>query len=226
MKRNHPYVVATPMAPNPENFGTLNFPVPTATTVTPEPIYPVYQPRVAAPIGHSMWNENTSFINTLSKMFNVSCYNPSSGYRIDSAGLVYNPATSEEAATGVISAVAAGIDTTKSDDRLITTGTHIINTEDYGLRYVCPTKEGRMLDLGPVEHTCIIGNNNRPEGVYVPLCNTKAMADGITILKDFFDVATEGDKDLLPFEDADELPAPDYHHEHKCKCGGNCKCKK
>lgn len=226
MNRNHPYAVkVVPVQYNPENFGSLNLPTPTATTTAPKPINHIYHPRMA-PLAHPMWNENTSFIRTLNKMFEVSCYNPCNGYHVDSSGLIYDPATSEEASAGVISAVAIGVDTTKDSDRMITSCTHVVNTEDYGLRYVCHTKDGKMLDLGPVEHACIIGNNDRPEGVYVPMCNTKAMADGITMLKEFFKVATEDNKDLPPFEDDEELPAPDYHHDHKCICGGNCKCKK
>lgn len=222
MKRNYPYTFHH--APNPENFGKLNHPVPVTTSITPTPIKH-YQPKVA-PVSHPMWNENTYFINTLEKMFRVNGYDPINGYSIDSDGLIYAPTTGEEATAGVISAMAIGVDTTKNDDRLTTGSTHIINTEDYGLRYVCPTKDGRMLDLGPVEHACIVGNNTRPEGIYVPICNTKAMADGITMLKEFFNKATEDDRDLIPFEDCEKLPAPDYNkHEHKCSCGGNCKSK-
>ena len=228
MKRNHPYTVnIVPIQYNPENFGSLNFHVPTATTITPEPINHIYHPRMAAPLAHPMWNENTSFIRTLNAAFEISHYNPCNGYRVDSSGLIYNPITSEEASAGVISAMAIGVDTTKDSDRMTTSGTHIINTEDYGMRYVLPSKDGKMLDLGPVEHACVVGNNDRPEGIYVPMCNTKAIADGITILKEFFNIATEGNKDLLaPFEDDEELPAPDYHHDHKCICDDGCKYKK
>ena len=99
--------------------------------------------------------------------------------------------------------------------------TYIVNTENAGLRMVSFDENGYdPMDIGPVEDMMIIGNDARPEGIYVPLCNMKAVADAAVVIG----------KELKRYEEtiiANELKANVtklIEEAHECKCGGDCKC--
>lgn len=55
----------------------------------------------------------------------------------------------------------------------------IVNTINKGFRYAAVDKNGNTIDLGPVIAPCIIGNVNRPEGIYIPVSSREAMTEGI-----------------------------------------------
>ena len=242
MNRNHPYFAKQIPAPIPkqEDFDELPFEVPSATEPYPAP---VYNPEIA-PLHRPMWMNNEYGIPVLGSLFQNHCYDKNKGYHIDNEGLIYDPTTSKDARTGIISAMAVGIDSKNpnGNNNVICANTHIINTEDAGLRYVHYNSAGEVVDVGPVEHVCIIGNTNRPEGIYIPMCNTKAMADGSMFLEEMIAIATKNDEDLPPFEEDILQPVVEdlsngvsnvcnddhhsKHHIHKCKCGGKCKCHK
>lgn len=241
-KRNHPYY-------NTDAAIAHHQPTPAPTPV-PFSNNPFYQPRIADPI-NSRWMENEKRTIFLAEMYKRDTYNRGMGYAIDDVGYIYSPETGDEAMCGVISAQVIASQTDKDCKTCMVAPTNIVNTEDCGLRYVQVSETGHVLDLGPVEHTCVIGNINRPEGIYVPTCNTKAMADGITLLNELYRISTEDDRDLPIVHDVEDfekgnipieikncaeriglehaamnklaaLEAENDHHE--CTCGGNCKC--
>lgn len=92
---------------------------------------------------------------------------------------------------------------------------NVINTENGGFRYVDIDPEDEyynaMHDFGHVEHACIFGNVDNPDGVYVPLNSRDAMIDGIRFLD-----AT------IRYIDHNEMMLEETEHEHKCSCGGHC----
>lgn len=67
----------------------------------------------------------------------------------------------------------------------------IVNTQNAGFRYVAKNEEGGLDDVGPVEDTCIIGNYKRPEALFVPLSNLRAVADAVHFLEGYMDVSEE-----------------------------------
>lgn len=246
-KRNYPYYnqMSTPKTPN------QSITVQNPTPFSPVPFQSFYHPRVAN-VAQPRWmaNENKTFF--LSEMFVRDTYNRGMGYNIDDYGCIYHPNTGDDACGGIISAEAIGSYQDEAGNDKVRVGpTHIVNTEDYGLRYVQYTERGEVLDLGPVEHTCILGNIDRPEGIYIPTCNTKAMADGIHLLNEMFKIATENNDDLPIVKDVENYKNGDIPREmrdcydrvaletaalnkaaaldakddyHKCTCGSNCKC--
>lgn len=240
-KRNHPYFHSVAEANSvTTSTGGPYIPVKSEAQHPMEP-YP-YTPRMAQLLS-PRWIDNQNYVEYLSEMIHQTGYKKDTGYHIDDHGYLYSPATGDEACGGLIAGMAVVSDKETSSE-LITGRTHIMNTEDCGLRHVHMTKNGMAMDLGPVETTCFIGNINRPEGIYVPMCNTRAMADGITILTNLLEEATANDADLPKLDLVDMTNSPaspvpfkdDDHHEcacggackcgGKCKCGGNCKCKK
>lgn len=223
MNRNHLYFMnPVPVQAYPQEASPI--------VSNPIPCRSGYLPRLADP-QHPRWFNNQEFVRGLGEVTRMTGYNSKvDGYHIDDGGYIYQPGTGNEGNGGVIAAMAVASEQDGSND-LIVERTHIVNTEDGGLRHVYITKNGSVMDIGPVENTCLIGNIARPEGIYVPLCNTRAMADGAVILENMIKQATENDMDLMPVaelhDDIEELPMgifEDDHHE--CSCGGNCKCKK
>lgn len=247
-KRNHPYYnQITPTSPNQSVAVHKQNDVPFA----PAPFEPFYNPRIANP-AQPRWmaNENKTFF--FAEMFARDAYHRGLGYNIDGYGYIYHPETGNEACGGIISAEVVGSYSDESkNDKIQIAPTHIVNTEDYGLRYAQYTERGEVLDLGPVEHACILGNIDRPEGVFVPTCNTKAMADGMHLLNEMFKIATKDDQDLPIVHDIEDFKNGDIPREmrdcfdrmaletaalnktaaldadsdhHECACGGNCQC--
>ena len=216
-KRNHPYfnpIVEEKKPINQQNVVACNN------------VQPVeYEPRMAQPWSPK-WIDNQNYVKALGEAMKHSAYLPEHGYCIDNKGYIWDPTSENEARAGVIAGIAIASDV--NDPNMVITGrTHIINTEDCGLRHVHMNEHGFAVDLGPVENTCIIGNIDRPEGVYVPMCNTRAIADGIVFLNKVMEESIENNADLVDTK-AKALPsAPfeDEHHECACACGGKCKCK-
>ena len=233
--RKHPYynkpvvVEAKPLQPN--------VPQPTIGTCPAH----MYHPTVLD-LKHPQWLPTYDTVDKLGLVSKVDNYHKSTdGYAIDRDGLIFDPIKLDEAHGGIITALACGRD---DDGETNSTYTNIVNTEDAGLRYAHCREDGTVLDMGPVQNMCFVGNRNRAEGMYVPLSNTRAVADALCALENFLDAATENDADLEPFEpieNADhlspvvkdlsngipvivEMPpmsAP-VKKEHKCTCGGKC----
>lgn len=224
MNRNHPYFKS--MAP------TLLPPVPKqVTTPAPAPITPAYVPMMAC-VSHPMWMPKEQEIQCLDTIFEKNnTYGPHRGYEIDGAGFIYTPYTGDDAYGGVIAAHAFDLG---ENGEVRWAPVNIVNTEDAGLRYAFTNKNGCVKDVGPVESACIVGNYDRPEGLYVPMCNTKAMADGMEMLKEMIQIATKDDRDLPPFDPIEEIPMNALPKNikvdaiipvaHECACGGECKC--
>ena len=174
-----------------------------------------YTPKVVdGMLTNPVWNETSpNHCEVISGLFNKM--HPIDGYRVDKdCKIVSDPSSIYN---GYISAmgVVIGADGNK------TYPTHIVNTEDAGLRMVSFDAGGYdPLDIGPVEDVMIIGNHARPEGIYVPLCNMKAIADAAVVI----------DKELKKYEQSlndNMLAANDtklIEEAHECKCGGNCQC--
>lgn len=194
MNRNHPYFKSMTPVPAPA-------PNPVATpTVAYQPGYVPVMACVANP----MWMDKRQEIKCLDTIFEKNnTYDPDTGYMIDGAGFIHNPYVVDDVYGGVIAAHAFDLDI--ENDKVRWAPVNIVNTEDAGLRYAYTNKNGCIKDVGPVESACIIGNYARPEGLYIPTCNTKAMADGMEILKEMIAIATKDDRDLPPFE-LDEIP--------------------
>lgn len=224
--RNHPYFL--------NQQPTINKPV----QVHPNMIvdtYPGYNPRLAEP-ETPRWFNNQEFVMNIGALTRETGYNSAKdGYRIGEDGYIYQPSTDNDANGGVIAAMAIASEKEYPHD-IIIGRTHIINTEDAGLRHVHINKDGSVMDIGPVESACIVGNIDRPEGIYIPMCNTRAMVDGAVLLDNLIHTSMENDTDVNPNEFAstfivDEiasLPAAPFEegHHHECSCGGECKCKK
>lgn len=99
--------------------------------------------------------------------------------------------------------------------------TYIVNTEDAGLRMVSFDKNGYdPLDMGPVEDMMLVGNDARPEGLYVPLCNMKAVADAAVVIGRELERYEQG----IINEELQSNITKMLNESHECKCGGNCQC--
>lgn len=197
-ERIHPY-----FTPNPDHNPIIN---PMHQSISQEysnipesTSEPAYIPKMAC-VSKPMWMQNAYRTEFLNSMFSHDCYSRDRGNYIDSTGHVCDDAG--DARSGIIRGMAISIDT-DNHNTLKVGSVNIINTEDAGLRYVHCSKYGTTIDIGPVEHVCVVGNDERPEGIYVPICNTKAMADSIILIDKFLKDATVDDSDLLD-EDYDE----------------------
>lgn len=222
--RNHPYY-------NRKGVSTPNPELSQVPIVIHEHVPELhYTPKVVS-MRDPKWLPNDHIVEMLNHAHKDDHYSVSEGYVVDKSGLIYHPMTDTDAHGGIIAAMAFARD---DDDNATYAFTHIMNTENAGLRYVvCPADEANMHDLGPVENVCFIGNQDRAEGLYIPLCNTRAIADGINCLENILEDATKNDADLVPFEDdipftmeppttieMPALPTNSTKKNHKCTCGG------
>lgn len=219
MNRNHPYFKNNPMLTSSPSTHTPdviankdNVPAILTTPTTP---LPMYQPRMVDP-KNPKWNNDDTILNKLNFAFEDNSYSSDFGYKIDGIGQVYDEYENLHAGPGVITALSIVSDGNNVD----AVPAHIVNTEDAGLRYVRFCNDGTVADLGPVEQTCLIGNVERAEGLYVPMCNTKSMADAAHLLGVMIKESTMNNRDLPSIE---ECTVNDTH-DHECSCGGSCKC--
>lgn len=139
-----------------------------------------------------VWIEDESVLDILETSFNVTEYSPKMGHFVTGNGGIINARSGS--APGVISAMALDYDA--NNDKMRAAPAYIVNTENFGLCYTGITKDGVMVDLGPVINTCIVGNVVKPEGIYIPLGNTKAMADGLHIIQREMDRRIESGKGM------------------------------
>lgn len=175
----------------------------------------VYTPNVVDhDMKHPAWIESDpDLCYVKGQLFNFK--RPEDGYRIDVDSCIIHPANS------IFNGMIAAQVVQHNPDGFTGYPTYITMTEDAGLREVHFNKNGIPVDDGPVQDVCFIGNDNRPEGLYVPMSNGKAMADAVLILKH----RMEYYENML-MKDLSEVSLPEAH-ECNCdgKCGGNCKCK-
>ena len=199
MKNNHPVVKAYFDAQPKGEFSHMNNDESSNLQNIHTPCE--YRPRVVD-MHNPRWIENANKISFLEEMFKRDFYNSKNSYNTNNEGTI--EASCHSQSNGVLRAAPFVIDT-ENGDRMDYAFANIINTENAGLRYVHFTESGNKLDMGPVDHPCFIGNEQRAEGLYIPLSNTKAIADGILILDELFDrTVTKNpssiDIDELPFE--------------------------
>ena len=128
------------------------------------------------------WIEDESTMLDIVNKFKPVKITEEDGYIVDDYGFI----TSRY---GDISSVYDGIIhamvITPDDDGAMLAHTQIMNTENGGFRHVTNVN-GNMADSGPVQNVCLVGNYDRPEGLYIPLCNLKAVADGVVLLESYF----------------------------------------
>ena len=232
--RNHPYFFNK----QPAQITSIQAHPNTVVDPMVEMTYPGYIPRMVN-LDNPRWFNNQDFVKDLGELTRRSSYKPDTqGYCIDGDGYIYQPSTDHDGNGGIIAAMAF-VSEKENSSNLIVERTHLINTEDGGLRHIHVCNDGAVMDIGPVETACLVGNINRPEGIYVPLCNTRAMMDGVVLLDKMIELSIENDADLPPVTllpaDEKEIPATpfdDDHHECACggkcngKCGDKCKCGK
>ena len=220
--------------PNPDQIESkvpvyhVTIPYPSTPTDNPMPVKPIpvnvtsskpYTPIILDP-SKPRWIKNNSVIEKLDKMFMHHGYDMNNGYRIDTYGEVVDQNFSN---AGVISAAAIAYD--EDNGAFDSSFAHIVNTEDAGLRYVHCCESGKMLDLGPVEHTCFLGNCERAEGIYIPLSNTKAMIDGVQILEEIInDVLDDKKNDHSRHIKTDENPSIEGNFSEYTGNCSNCSC--
>lgn len=184
MKHNHPIILAygarmTPRAPQAMSVQEdKTFSVRVNEKPHPYGVKPV-TPVEVLNLSDPKWIESPSLIEELKKSYGSAVYEPCDGYYTEGGGRVRSSDTS--LAAGVISAIAVNYDT--ENEKVNTAPAHIVNTENGGFRYVHCTQDGKMYDIGPVINTCFVGNLERPEGIYIPLANTKAIADGLDMIQ-------------------------------------------
>lgn len=224
--RNHPYFFN--QRPN-TSTQAVTYPSAVANPAAVDNTYPGYEPRMVN-LQAPRWFNNQNFVRNIGSITKHTGYvSANDGYRIDGDGYIYQPSTDKDANGGVIAAMAIATEI-ENPHNMITGRTHIINTEDAGFRHIHINNDGSVMDIGPVESACIFGNIDRPEGIYVPLCNTRAMVDAAVLLDAVIKQSIENDSDIPLVENEsslEDLPvAPFEEDHHKCTCGGNCKCKK
>lgn len=186
---------------------------------------PNYRPDVLL-TGHMIWEDpNSFFMDAVSKEFNP--YNTVDGYTVDVDSRICKQMGAAPNVGGMIAATIMQPETSNilNDLKFNCAPVIIVNTENAGLRYVRKDPNSSMMyDIGPVTDMCIVGNKERPEGVYVPFNNARAMADAIAVLDNelasFEGIATVTEVIANEFK---RLPSS-TEEKHECTCGGNCKC--
>lgn len=176
-----------------------------------------YVPTVVDPmLSNPIWMQGDPYLcEAIAGRFNHMI--PSAGYTVDIDGRICCNNFDAANVNGFICAQAIQL----HDDGIIGYPTYVVNTADAGLRMVVLNEEGKCpMDNGPVEDMMIFGNEKRPEGIYVPFCNAKAMADAVFLITS--DLSNYEHQLISDLNDAASKRIPEAH---KCKCGGNCKCK-
>lgn len=138
------------------------------------------------------WRNNVDYLKDLAVLAEAvepDAIHADSGYCIGRGGKIELVSDNGTQLPGVICGMAVASAFDGKEAGFIDLPVAIINTEDAGFRYVNPNQNGSYTDIGPVDHACIVGNVNRAEGLYVPLNNLKAMADGKAMLTNMIDNA-------------------------------------
>lgn len=167
-------------------------------------------------LSNPTWIEADPYLSeAIARNFNFM--NKLDGYHIDiDSRIVHDPAA---VFNGYMCAQAFQL----GQEAPITYPTYIVNTKDAGLRMVTFAPDGFPMDNGPVEDVMIVGNETRPEGIYVPFCNAKAMADAAFLLGKELEHYENNLIETLNNE-VKSLPEATSEEVYVCKCGGNCKC--
>lgn len=61
----------------------------------------------------------------------------------------------------------------------------IVNTLNEGFVYATVNEKNEMEAIGPVVTPCIIGNSQKPHGIYIPMNNRTALETGIGVALDY-----------------------------------------
>lgn len=151
----------------------------------PQPVCPAvsnshYIPKV---VDHRnpVWIEDESAMLKVVNSFRAVELCDNDGYTVDNHGFIVNYDGVANIYDGIIHAMVIAPD--KNGD-VNMADVQIINTENAGFRYVTGKNEN-MVDAGPVQNVCVVGNRERPEGIYIPTSNLKAVADGIVLMNRF-----------------------------------------
>ena len=139
------------------------------------------------------------------------------GYTVDNHGFIVNYDGVANIYDGIIHAMVITPD--KNGD-VNMADVQIINTENAGFRYVTGKNEN-MVDAGPVQNVCVVGNRERPEGIYIPTSNLKAVADGIVLMNRFLNnnvaevgcIPTNNPKPLAEQNPVKNIPDIDIYKE-------------
>lgn len=187
---------------------------------------PNYRPDVIIP-DHTVWeNNNDAFMECIANEFRY--YNPANGYKVDVDSRI--TVGQSKYARGMLMANAMqSAEEIDGIPQFNMAPVIIVNTENAGLRYVRKDPDSDLMyDIGPVNDACIIGNYTRPEGIYVPFSNARAMADAAIMLgnelKCFQGVASVTEAIENTLVERHTPSAPFEAEVHECECGGNCKC--
>lgn len=172
-----------------------------------------YVPEVVHP-NRPTWIDNSESIPMLKQLFERQCYDKSEGFTVNDSQYV----TPNGENAGIIAAAAMYSD---ENGKIDYSFANIVNTENAGLRYVHCCESGKLIDLGPVDHACFIGNNERPEGLYIPMHNMKAMYDGADLLSDMIVTAMNKDKEHIKLSNNDIVDSCNGDCSNCKTCGGH-----
>ena len=187
----------------------------------PQPACPIvpnshYIPKV---VDHRnpVWIEDESAMLEVINSFRAVKLCDNDGYTVDNHGFIVNYDGEANIYDGIIHAMVIAPD--KNGD-VNMADVQIINTENAGFRYVTGKNEN-MVDAGPVQNVCVVGNRERPEGIYIPTSNLKAVADGIVLMNRFLNnnvaevgcIPTDNPKPLAEQNPVKNIPGIDIYKE-------------
>lgn len=166
-------------------------------------------------------DRNESFYNLVDQASGSYCN--ASGYAVNPTGYI-NPITFEDDLKGLICARAFITNGNPYDTKYEIGNALIANTENGNFRYVSIDENNRMVDLGHVNHACIVGNAIRPDGLYVPF-NPYAINDGACMLTSIIDkvrneLLDNSEKNCI---EEDTSCNCDEDCNDNCMCNGTCK---
>ena len=127
------------------------------------------------------WIDDAETVAVIANKFKAIKMNEFDGYHVNDCGVVVSERGDDYNHAGIIHGMIVDLD----GDNGSLNRVQLVNTENAGFRYVT-NQNGNMTDMGPVHNVCIVGNYERPEGLYVPLYNLNAIDDAITILDAYY----------------------------------------
>lgn len=143
------------------------------------------------------------------------------GYVVNPVGGI-NPITFEDDLKGIICAKTFISNENPYHTEFDSINTLVVNTENGNFRHISIDDNGNMIDLGHVNHACIFGNVERPDGLYIPL-NQYAINDGVCMLNRFMqEITVELNKGKI-LEENNHCTNGDCDNHRECSCNGNCK---